>query len=72
MLDDHVYSRYDCQTAKNVFISACAELSGSVVVGEKVWIRPQFSIMNKAKIGMSAYTGLGEFVIKTFSTKLFL
>lgn len=66
-LDDHVHVAHNCIIGKNVIITACAELSGSVVLEDGVWVGPQASIMNKITIGEGAFIGLGAVVTKGVS-----
>jgi UDP-3-O-[3-hydroxymyristoyl] glucosamine N-acyltransferase len=62
-IDDH------CHIAHNVFIGeasliiACAEISGGVTVGQRVWVSPSASIRNKVRIGSDALVGIGAVVI---------
>lgn len=62
--DDHVHIAHNCIVGHNTFLTACAELSGSVEIGRDVWVAPNASIMNKVKIGDRALIGLGAVVRK--------
>ena len=48
--DDHVHIAHNCTIGKNCIITACAEISGSVLIGNDVWIGPNSSIMNNINI----------------------
>jgi UDP-3-O-[3-hydroxymyristoyl] glucosamine N-acyltransferase len=61
--DDHVHIAHNCRIGAGTMITACAELSGSVIVGEKVWIAPNCSIAQKLTIGDGAFIGIGAVVL---------
>ena len=52
----------------NTIITACCEISGSVSIGERVWLGPNSSIMNGISIGDDAFVGLGTVVTKSVSS----
>jgi UDP-3-O-[3-hydroxymyristoyl] glucosamine N-acyltransferase len=62
--DDHVHIAHNCRIGAGTMITACAELSGSVIVGKKVWIAPNCSIAQKLKIGDEAFIGIGAVVLR--------
>lgn len=62
--DDHVHIAHNCIIGAKTLITACAEISGSVAIGENCWLGPNCSIMNKIKIGDNCYIGLGAVVLK--------
>jgi len=62
--DDHVHIAHNCFIGKNCLITACVELSGSVTVGNDVWIGPNSSILNGLTIGDHAFVGLAAVVTK--------
>jgi len=64
-LDDHVHIAHNCIIGRRVLITACAELSGSVTIGDEVWIGPQSAIMNNISIGERTFVGLGATVTKS-------
>ena len=55
---------HNCQIKHGVFIIACAEISGGVVIGENSWVAPNASIIQKVTIGKKALVGIGATVIK--------
>lgn len=63
-LDDHVHIAHNCIIGKNVIITACAEVSGSVRIEDGVWVGPSAAIINKITIGEGSLIGLGSVVIK--------
>ncbi len=63
--DDHVHIGHNVIIGRNAVITACSEISGSVTVGEDVWLGPNCSIMNGIEIGASAFIGLGAVVSKS-------
>jgi UDP-3-O-[3-hydroxymyristoyl] glucosamine N-acyltransferase len=65
MTDDHVHIAHNCKIRSGVAITACAEISGSVEVGEESWVGPNASIMQKIHIGPRSIIGLGAVVRKS-------
>ena len=43
-------------------ICACADISGSVEIGENVWVGPNSSIKDKIQIGSGSIIGIGTTV----------
>lgn len=62
--DDHVHIAHNCFVGAKTVITACAEISGSVIIGKKCWLGPNCSIMNKINIGNDCLIGLGAVVLK--------
>lgn len=70
ILDD--YSKVDnlCHIAHNVHIRrnavivACAEVSGSCVVGENTWVGPNACIRDQRSVGSNTMIGMGSVVVK--------
>lgn len=62
--DNLVHVAHNCKIGKNTIITACAELSGGVTIGEGVWIGPNSSTMQKILIGDNALVGVGSVVTK--------
>ena len=65
MVDDHVHIAHNCKIKRGAAIVACAEVSGSVQVGEEAWISPNSSVMQKISIGPRCIVGLGAVVLKS-------
>jgi len=63
-IDDHAFIAHNCIIGKNTLITACAEVSGSVVIGENCWLAPNCSIINKVKIGNNVKIGIGAIITK--------
>jgi len=63
-IDDHVFIAHNCDIGTKTMVIACAEISGSVTIGERCWLGPNCSIMNKVKIGDHNLIGLGAVVLK--------
>lgn len=64
-IDDHVHIAHNCRIRRGALITACAELSGGVDVGEFVWIGPNTSIIQKAVLGPGAFIGIGSTITKS-------
>ncbi|MEK2645205.1 UDP-3-O-(3-hydroxymyristoyl)glucosamine N-acyltransferase [Bdellovibrio sp. BCCA] len=67
--DDHVHFGHNCSVGESSIITACAEFSGGVQVGNKVWIGPNVSIKEKIKIEDESYVGLASVVLKNVEVK---
>lgn len=65
MTDDHVHIGHNCKIKKGAALTACAEISGSVEIGEESWIGPNASIMQKISIRPRSIIGLGAVVTKS-------
>lgn len=68
MTDDHVHIAHNCKIKKGAAITACAEISGSVEIGEESWIGPNASIMQKISIGPRSIIGLGAVVTRSIES----
>lgn len=62
--DDHVHIAHNCRVRRGALITACAELSGGVDVGEYAWIGPNSSIIQKVTIGNNSFIGIASNVTK--------
>ena len=65
MVDDHVHIAHNCKIRRGAAVVACAEVSGSVEVGEEAWISPNATVMQKVSIGARSVIGLGAVVLKS-------
>lgn len=68
-IDDHVHISHNCTIGRNAIITACAEVSGSVVLGERVWLGPNSSVIQGLTIGADALIGIGAVVVKSVPAK---
>ena len=64
-VDDHVHIAHNCHVKEGSLVVACAEVSGSVVLGKESWIGPNAAIMQKVEIGDQTIVGLGAIVLKS-------
>lgn len=64
-IDDHVFLAHNCHIGRGSFVIACAEVSGSVVVGKNSWIGPNSAIINGVEIGEDCTVGIGSVVVKS-------
>lgn len=63
-VDDCVFIAHNVQVGRGSFVIAGAEVSGSVRVGERVWISPEATIINQVTIGDDALVGIGAVVVR--------
>lgn len=64
-IDDHVHIAHNCQIGRNVIITACAEISGSVVIEDDVWIGPNASVIQGLTLGKDSLLGIGAVALKS-------
>lgn len=62
-LDDHVHIAHNVIVGENSIITAGAILSGSVKCGERIWIGPNATIIQKKRIEKDSLVGIGAVVI---------
>lgn len=63
--DDHVHIAHNCRLRRGALITACAELSGGVDIGEFAWIGPNTSIIQKAVLGSNVFVGIASNITKS-------
>jgi len=64
-IDDHVHIAHNVQIGRNVIITACAEVSGSVIIEDEVWIGPNASVIQGLTLGARSLIGMGSVVVKS-------
>lgn len=62
--DNLVHFAHSCRAGKNCSFTACAEISGSVVLGDGVWLAPNVAINQSLTIGSHCLVGTGSVVTK--------
>ena len=58
--DDHVHIAHNVEIGRNCIVTACAEIFGSVRIGEYTWLGPNCSIINNVDIGVGVFIGIGS------------
>ena len=69
-LDDHVHIAHNCVIGSGTMITACSELSGSVVIGRDVWIGPNSSVRDGVSVGDKAFVGIGGVIQSDLSSNV--
>jgi len=64
-IDDHVHISHNCRIGRNVIITACAELSGSVVVEDHAWVGPNASVIQGKVLGERSLLGIGAVAVQS-------
>lgn len=64
--DDHVHIAHNVIIGTGTLITACAEISGSVKIGNNTWLGPNCSIIDHVSIGNNVIIGIGAVVTKSF------
>ncbi len=62
--DNFVHVAHDCQVGRNVRFTACTEVSGRVVIGDRAYFGPNCTISNGVKIGEDATVTIGSVVTR--------
>lgn len=63
-IDDCVFIAHNVTVGRSSYVIAGAEISGSVRIGERVWISPEVTVINKVSIGDDALVGIGAVVVR--------
>jgi UDP-3-O-[3-hydroxymyristoyl] glucosamine N-acyltransferase len=63
-MDNLVHFGHSVRAGKNCSLTACAELSGGVVLGDGVWLGPNCSVIQGVTIGDHCFVGIGAVVTR--------
>jgi len=63
-IDNNVYVGHNCRIKRRALVAGGTVLSGSVTIGEEVWVGCGSSVINGITIGDRAFLGLGAVVIR--------
>ncbi len=63
-IDDHVHIAHNCWIKKKTLVTAGAEISGGVTVGEQSLIAPSSSVLENVHVGDRVLVGLGAVVLR--------
>lgn len=63
-VDNLCHIAHNAHIGKNAVVVACAEVSGSCVVGENTWVGPNACIRDQRNIGINTMIGMGSVVVK--------
>lgn len=63
--DNLVHIAHNVHVGAGTLITACAEVSGSVKIGRRVWLGPNCSVINGIEIGDDCLVGIGALVRKS-------
>ncbi len=63
-IDNLVHIAHGVKIGRNCLIIACAEISGSVKLGDNVWVSPNVSIRENIEVGSNSLIGIGSVVIR--------
>lgn len=66
-IDNLVHIAHNCHVGRGSIITACAEVSGSVRIGEQCWIGPNACVIEGRHIGNHVTIGIGAVVLKDVS-----
>ena len=63
-VDNLCHIAHNVRIKKNAVVVACAEVSGSCVVGEDSWVGPNACIRDQRTVGNNTMVGMGSVVVK--------
>jgi UDP-3-O-[3-hydroxymyristoyl] glucosamine N-acyltransferase len=63
-IDNLVHFAHSARTGQSCSLVACSEISGSVVLGDGVWLGPNVSVNQSLRIGDYCYVGTGAVVTR--------
>lgn len=63
-IENLVHIAHAAVIGKECVIVACAEISGSSVIGDHVWLAPNCTVTNGVQIGSHSMIGIGAVVVK--------
>lgn len=63
-IDNLVHIAHNCIIGENSMVIACAEVSGSSIVGKNCWLSVGCSTIQKIKLGDNCLIGIGAVVLK--------
>ncbi len=63
-IDNLVHIAHNCHIGKNVIVTAGAVFSGGTIIGERTWIAPNSTTIQKVKIGENSFVGIGSVVLR--------
>lgn len=64
-IDDHVHVAHNCTIGRNVIITACAEISGSVIIEDESWVGPNAAVIQGVTLGRNSLLGIGAVAVKS-------
>lgn len=68
-IDDHCHISHNCRIGEGAMITACVEISGSVVIGKNAWLAPGCSLVQKITVGDEGFIGIGAVVTRSVPAK---
>jgi len=68
-IDDHCHISHNCAIGEGTIITACVEISGSVVIGRNAWLSPGCSLVQKITLGDECFIGIGSVVTRCVGAK---
>lgn len=63
-VDNLCHIAHNAHIGKNSVVVACAEVSGSCVIGDETWVGPNACIRDQRSIGSNTMIGMGTVVVK--------
>lgn len=63
-VDNLCHIAHNVHIGKNAVVVACAEVSGSCVIGEDTWVGPNACIRDQRTVGANSLIGMGSVVVK--------
>jgi len=64
-IDDHAHIAHNVQMGRECIVTGCAEVSGSVTIGDRAWLGPNCAILEGLTIGADSLVGIGAVVMRS-------
>ncbi len=62
--DNLIQVAHSVMVGEDAAITACAEISGSATIGDRVWLGPNSSVIHGRRIGDDALIGIGSVIVR--------
>jgi acetyltransferase-like isoleucine patch superfamily enzyme len=62
--DNLIQVAHSALVGEDAAITACAEISGSATIGDRVWLGPNSSVIHGRRIGNDALIGIGSVIVR--------
>jgi acetyltransferase-like isoleucine patch superfamily enzyme len=63
-LDNLLHIAHSATIGEEAAIVACAEISGSVIIGDRAWVGPNSSVIQGRRVGDHALIGIGSVIVR--------
>jgi UDP-3-O-[3-hydroxymyristoyl] glucosamine N-acyltransferase len=72
MIGNHVNIGHNCKIGAECFIGPRTVIAGSAHIGDRSWVAPGCTLLNKVKVGRNVMIGLGSVVMKPIPDNVYV